>query len=354
MKKVFVGLSGGVDSSVCAALLQAQGFEVIGVFIKVWQPDFLECTWREDRVDAMRVCAKLGIPFLTLDFSKEYKERVVNEMITSYERGETPNPDTLCNQHIKFGSFLEEALRRGADYVATGHYAIKSETAVSKLLKSKDAAKDQTYFLWRVRQKQLQHVLFPVGHLDKNTTRSLAKKYGLPTARKRDSQGLCFLGELVLEDFLAHFLTLEPGKVLSETGREIGVHSGALLYTLNQRHGFTVKTKSSDTKAHYVVAKDLEKNTITISEKPLVVASNKQATLLLRDINWISYTPESGKTYMCRFRHRGALQSCTLRQRDEGWIVEAPHDVALGQSCVIYDGEICLGGGTVDRKLDLF
>ncbi len=213
-KKVFVGLSGGVDSSVSAALLQSQGYDVFGVFIKVWQPDFYECTWKEDRLDAMRVCAKLNIPFYTLDLEKEYKKEVVDYMIEEYKNGRTPNPDVMCNKYIKFGGFFDWAMSQGADFVATGHYARLNKE--HELVAGRDSNKDQSYFLWTLTKEQLSKTLFPVGDIEKTEVRKLAKKFGLPTAEKKDSQGLCFIGKVDMAEFLHHFIETKPGPVLND------------------------------------------------------------------------------------------------------------------------------------------
>ena len=255
-KKVFVGMSGGVDSSVSVALLKVatpnnfsklfgrptpegfSGYEVVGVFIKVWQADFLPCTWREERREAMRAAAHLGIPLITLDLEKEYKDEVVDYMIREYSMGRVPNPDVMCNKHVKFGAFLEFAKKNGADFIATGHYArIQSShhTLPPKpysLLMGVDAEKDQSYFLWTLTQDQLAHTLFPVGHLQKSEVRDLAKEFGLPNAEKKDSQGLCFMGAVDMADFLKHYLKTEVGNVLDKDGNIIGTHQGAILYTI--------------------------------------------------------------------------------------------------------------------------
>ncbi|MDO8591094.1 MAG: tRNA 2-thiouridine(34) synthase MnmA, partial [bacterium] len=235
LSKVYVGLSGGVDSSVSAALLKKQGFDVTGVFIKVWQPDFIECTWKEDRLDAMRVCAKLDIPFIELNLEKEYKKEVADYMIAEYKAGKTPNPDVMCNKQIKFGAFYNFARNQGADYIATGHYAriVKRKTYNAKRKNEKikssshplhatcytlhvasDANKDQSYFLWNIKQEQLPHILFPVGGMLKPEVRRLAKRFGLITADKKDSQGLCFLGKIDMKEFLKNYIKLKPGNVL--------------------------------------------------------------------------------------------------------------------------------------------
>ena len=229
-------MSGGVDSSVSAALLLQQGYEVVGVFIKVWQAEFLPCSWREERRDAMRIASMLGIPFLTLDLEKEYKEAVVDYMISEYGAGRVPNPDVMCNKYVKFGAFLDFALAHGADFIATGHYAqIQSSVTSSqsrakfKLLKGFDKEKDQSYFLWTLTEKELAHILFPIGHLEKGDVRALAHSFGLLNADKKDSQGLCFMGAVDMPEFLKHYLKTTKGDVYDKDGAVIGTHEGAML-----------------------------------------------------------------------------------------------------------------------------
>ncbi|OGZ16792.1 MAG: tRNA 2-thiouridine(34) synthase MnmA, partial [Candidatus Lloydbacteria bacterium RIFCSPLOWO2_12_FULL_51_9] len=257
-KKVFVAMSGGVDSSVAAALLKEDGYEVTGVFMRVWQPDFLTCSRTDDREEAMRAAAHLGIPFLTFDFEKEYKEKVVDYMIAEYTAGRTPNPDVMCNKHIKFRMFLDKAREMGADMIATGHYVRlgrespkpkaqspnktqnpKSQTnSKFQLLKGIDVNKDQSYFLWTLTQEQLKYCLFPIGEYVKPKVREMARKYGLPNAERRDSQGVCFIGQFPMKEFLKNYIPEEKGGVLDTGGNIIGVHDGARLYTLGARHGF--------------------------------------------------------------------------------------------------------------------
>ncbi|MBI3888790.1 tRNA 2-thiouridine(34) synthase MnmA [Candidatus Nomurabacteria bacterium] len=264
-KTVFVGLSGGVDSAVSVALLKKSGYEVVGVFIKTWHPDFLVCNEEEERLDAMRVAAFLDIPFFTFDLVDVYKKEVADYMIREYKAGRTPNPDVMCNKEVKFGAFLKKALAMGADYVATGHYAKafstqnfeggrfrpkggvmpRNSAPKTLLVKGVDPSKDQAYFLWTLRQEQLKKIIFPVGNLEKTEVRKLAKKFNLPVAEKKDSQGICFLGAVDLKEFLKHYIKSKKGKVLNENGEEIGYHDGAVFYTLGERHGFTITKKST-------------------------------------------------------------------------------------------------------------
>jgi tRNA-specific 2-thiouridylase len=354
--KVFVGLSGGVDSSVSCAVLQKDGYDVTAVFIKTWHPDFLPCTWKEDRLDAMRVAAHLGIPFITLDLEKEYKENVADYMIKEYKKGRTPNPDVMCNKNVKFGGFLRYALEQGADFVATGHYSqvkriksIKSKVTTYELFTGTDKNKDQSYFLWTLTQEQLSRILFPVGHLEKPEVRRLAKKFGLPTAEKKDSQGVCFLGKLDMAEFLEHYEAKKHGNILNEAGEVIGFHDGAIFYTLGSRHGFTITKKSANDTPYFIIAKDIRANTLTVSHKEKEGLKGKgEQTLRIENINWISGTaPDHEKMYFARIRYRGDLLPCKIVKPDTIEFSEKQEPVAPGQSVVVYDGEICLGGGIV-------
>lgn len=374
-KKVFAGVSGGVDSSVAAALLARAGYDVTGVFMRVWQPDFIECTWRDERRDAMRVCAHLGIPFLEMDLEKEYREGVAEYMIREYAAGRTPNPDVMCNREVKFGAFYAKAREMGADLIATGHYAIheigphadkglghtlapirsyenKSIDSAHVLRVSRDGKKDQTYFLWAMPKDAFEHALFPVGGYTKDEVRKLAEKFGLPTATKKDSQGVCFLGQLDMKDFLAHYIPEREGTVLDMHGNEIGRHRGAVFFTLGERHGFEIAKKGADGTPLYVVAKDIEKNTITVSENPLPPADGMKQTIRLTGANWLSGAPTEGKRYQARIRYRGELHPCELSGVGDDAatlrFLDAAPLAAPGQSAVIYDGEACLGGGVIE------
>lgn len=349
-KKVYVGMSGGVDSSVSAAMLKQAGFDVTGVFIKVWQPDWMECTWREDRLDAMRVAVHLDIPFVTLDLEKEYKKEVVDYMIAEYKAGKTPNPDVMCNTFVKFGGFFDWAMGQGADFVATGHYAqVKKTEGAFKLLSGVDQGKDQSYFLYTLTQKELSKTMFPVGGMEKSETRRLADKFKLPVAEKRDSQGLCFIGKVDIKEFLSHYIKSKKGKVLDEAGKEIGEHDGAVFLTIGERHGFTVSKKNPNDKPYYVVARNIRKNTVTVSHKaPDGSLSVEKKVHDLGSLNWIGNAPIKGRIYKARTRHLGELLPCSVSFMDESkasLTFEKPLIIASGQSVVIYDGEECLGGG---------
>lgn len=356
--KVFVGLSGGVDSSVSAALLKKEGYEVVGVFIKVWQPDFFACTWKEDRLDAMRVASRLNIPFITLDLEKEYKREVIDYMISEYKNGRTPNPDIMCNKYVKFGAFLKFALKNGADFVATGHYARIKKIGEKKndnynLLAGLDKNKDQSYFLWTIKKEILPKILFPVGDYKKTEVRALAKKYNLITWSKKDSQGLCFVGKLDIKDFLKHYIKEKRGKLLNENGEVIGHHSGAIFLTEGERHNFTVtkKINSKEMLPQYVVSKNLKDNTVTVSPFPKK-ASGLSKTIVLKDFNFIKTDIKVGEKLYARTRYREKLAPCFLVGIDLlKKTAEIKFDigrlVSAGQSLVLYKKDVCIGGGVI-------
>jgi tRNA-specific 2-thiouridylase len=334
--KVFVGVSGGVDSSVSAALLKDQGHEVVGVFIRTWQPNWIECTWRDERRDAMRVCAHLGIPFVELDLEQEYKQGVADYMIREYKAGRTPNPDVMCNKEVKFGGFLNWARKNGG-VIATGHYA---QNINNKLVKGVDVSKDQSYFLWTLTNDQLKSAIFPIGHLQKSEVRKLAEKYKLPTATKKDSQGICFIGDIDMKEFLSHYIDEKKGGVLNEQGLVIGFHDGALFYTLGERHGFTITEKTPEDKPYYIISKDVDKNTITVSQNPKDQEVSHEVSLT--DCVWRDVLGD--KKYTAQIRYHGELKSCRV-QGDKVIFDEPDFSLSAGQSVVIYDGEICVGGG---------
>ena len=369
--KVYVGMSGGVDSSLSAALLKEQGFDVVGVFIKVWHPDFLPCDWKEERRDAMRVAAHLDIPFKTYDFEKEYKKEVVDYMIEEYKRGRTPNPDVMCNRYVKFGAFLNKALEEGADAVATGHYArissrdeilgdssFKPQAESHRLLKGVDNNKDQSYFLWTLKQEQLRHVLFPIGHLEKSQVRKEAEKRGIPVAQKKDSQGICFVGKIDMKDFLKEYIEEKKGDVLNNQCEVIGYHDGAFFYTLGERRGFTITKKTPNDKPYYVVGKNIDKNTITVSNEVLKEGlESTKREVEIGNVSWVSGEPKEGERYQARMRYRQNLRNCKIkyinsnsRELERRVVLifdELQENVTPGQSLVLYDGEECLGGGII-------
>ena len=343
-QKVYIGMSGGVDSSVSAALLKKAGYDVVGVFIKVWQPDWITCTWKEDRLDAMRVAAKLDIPFVTLDLEKEYKEEVVDYMIREYKAGRTPNPDVMCNRYVKFGGFFNWAMKQGADFVATGHYA---QIVDGKLVAGEDKNKDQSYFLWTLTKEQLSKTLFPVGNIEKPEVRKLAKKFDLPNAEKKDSQGLCFIGKIDIKDFLSHYIEPKKGDVFDEKGNIIGEHDGAFFFTIGERHGFLITKKTPHDQAYYVIAKDIEKNTITVANKMDGTLPNGVTKIKLTDVNWNQGTALIGKKLMARSRYREELQEIEFSDATTVSFSRPQNTLSAGQSLVFYDENICLGGGVI-------
>lgn len=356
-KKIFVGVSGGVDSSVVLALLQNQGHEVTGVFIRTWQPDWIECTWREERRDAMRICAHLDVPFVELDLEREYKEGVADYMVREYRAGRTPNPDVMCNREVKFGGFLSWALEQGADMVATGHYAktaFNHRSGKIELLRGKDIEKDQSYFLWMVDKDQLPFIMFPLGDMEKSFVREKAKHFGLSTARKKDSQGICFIGDIDMKDFLRHYIDEEEGHVLNGEGQVIGSHKGALFYTLSERHGFTIHPSHKGTQdaPYYVIAKNIDDNTITVSQNPEreTVASSVRELVEVVDNQDIF---KEGMRLQAQIRYRGEVMDIEIKEYNKNEkkmtvvMDQADYSLASGQSLVIYDGRLCLGGGIV-------
>lgn len=340
--KVFVGLSGGVDSAVSAALLKKEGYVVTGVFIKIQIPGY-PCPAAHDRVEAMRVAAHLKIPFIEIDLSKEYQEEVFKLSLKEFEQGRTPNPDALCNREIKFGAFFNFARAHGADLVATGHYARVKD---GMLYAGNDTTKDQSYFLWAVPETSLRYTLFPVGHLEKKQVRLLAEKFGLPNATRKDSQGLCFLGDIGIDDMLAREITHQEGMVLSEHGEKIGTHRGVRLYTLGERHGFSLFQTTPHSVPHYVIKKDITANTITVSSSKFP-AHARTTELTLSETNWFGVVADG--VCEARYRYRQELIPAELKQEGEvvKVILKKPHYVPLGQSLVLYRGTQCLGGGVI-------
>ncbi len=317
----------------------------------------------------MRAAAYLGMPFLTLDLEKEYKEEVVDYMIREYGAGRVPNPDVMCNKHVKFGAFLDFALAKGADAVATGHYARieKSPKAAFglsspdiqrrpldsfRLLAGVDKEKDQSYFLWTLGQKELAHILFPVGHLEKSEVRMLAKKFGLPNAEKKDSQGLCFMGKVDMAEFLQHYLRTEKGHVLDSAGNMIGEHDGAILYTIGQRHGLRYHHKKASDTPLFVVSKDIERNTVTVSNQYSVLSTQGVQEIQIEELHIISgENMRDAGDLVARYRYRGELEFVTLLNKDDQKVLhfkeKKERHIASGQSLVLYRGDECLGGGII-------
>lgn len=348
-KTIFVALSGGVDSSVAAALLNERGFDVRGVHIKMWSDPKIPCTTKEDRYDAMRVAAKLNIPFETWDFTAEYRNAVVDYMIHEYAAARTPNPDVMCNREIKFGAFLNRAIERGADYIATGHYVRLMRNSL-KLKIAKDTNKDQSYFLWTLTQQQLARCLFPIGQYLKAEVRELARKFDLPTAEKKDSQGLCFMGKINVSQFLKEYVPERRGEIFTTANKKVGEHSGLGFYTIGQRHGIRIGGGGP----YYVAAKDFTANRLIVAEgnaDPNLYKNELTAT----HANWISGKAQK-LPLQCeaRIRYRQPLQKCAVRTLPTaGYQLQAIFDrpqraVASGQSIVFYKGDEMLGGAIIE------
>lgn len=341
--RVYVGMSGGVDSSVAAALLLDQDYDVTGVYMKNWSQDLpgMQCPWAEDLADAKRVAVQLGIDFKVFDFETQYRQKVVDYMLDEYRAGRTPNPDIMCNQEVKFKLFLETSLAAGADYIATGHYArVECLADIARLLRAGDDNKDQTYFLYRVTSEALAKTIFPLGNLTKPEVRQIAKDRGLWTARKKESMGVCFVGNVGMREFLSQYITTRPGDIIDkESGRVLGRHDGAIFYTLGQRHGLDV----GGGLPYYVVGKNMDKNEVYVSRN-INDEHMWRAEIKLTDIHWINQPLAEGARIQVRLRHRGALINA-IYSADTLHLESAERAVAPGQSAVIYHGEECLGGG---------
>ncbi|UVH56934.1 tRNA 2-thiouridine(34) synthase MnmA [Variovorax paradoxus] len=366
-QRIVVGLSGGVDSAVTAHLLKQQGHEVVGIFMKNWEDDDDSeyCSSNIDFVDAASVADVLGIEIEHVNFAADYKDRVFAEFLREYKAGRTPNPDVLCNAEIKFKAFLDHAMRLGAEKIATGHYArvrLNEATGKHELLKGLDPSKDQSYFLHRLNQAQLSKTLFPVGELHKTEVRRIAEEIGLPNAKKKDSTGICFIGERPFRDFLNRYISKEPGPIKDDRGRKLGEHQGLSFYTLGQRQGLGiggVKEKgaqrgSGDHSPWFVARKDVEKNTLWVvqgHDHPWLLSSVLKAD----DASWVSGEAPVPGGYGSKARYRQADAACEMDAGDEGANVaafglrfgEPQWAVTPGQSAVLYDGERCLGGGVI-------
>lgn len=348
-KTVFVGMSGGVDSSVTAVLLKNAGYHVVGVYMKNWSKDLpgMKCPWAEDLADAKRVATKLDIDFRIFDFETEYHAKVVDYMIEEFRKGNTPNPDVMCNQEIKFKLFYDIAMSQGADFIATGHYAV-SEGGNLKL--ATDANKDQTYFLYRISDEAIAHTLFPLGKMLKPEVKKLAAEFGLDNAYKKESMGVCFVGEVGIKDFLQEYIEVVPGQIIDrDTGEALGTHEGAVFYTIGQRHGLNL----GGGLPYYVVGKDMTKNLVYVS-KNLNHLNLWTKNLKLKDIIIRQIHQESGNiqpnlsNLTCRVRHRAPLIDCSFNsETNEVILAEEIKHPAAGQSVVFYAGDICIGGGII-------
>ena len=353
MSKVIIGMSGGVDSSVAAILLKRQGYEVIGLFMRNWDAslnnDILGnptinndvCPQEQDYLDALKVCEQIGIPLQRVDFVKEYWDYVFTYFLDELKKGRTPNPDIMCNKYIKFDMFAKEAYKLGADYIATGHYARIKD---GKLLRAVDDNKDQTYFLSQLSNKQLEHVLFPIGDLEKSEVREIAEEYNLVTAKKKDSTGICFIGERNFKGFLQNYLPNQPGDIVDiETNKVLGRHVGLMYYTIGQRRGLNIGT----TDKIFVVGKDMDRNILYIAygeNNPYLVSTS----CVVDQINWLS--KDKPEKCTAKFRYRQKDNDVTLEYHDDYIIVRYPQGVKAvtpGQACVFYNGEECLGGGII-------
>lgn len=344
-KTVFVGMSGGVDSSVTAALLKKRGFNVVGVYMKNWTKDFAgtPCTWQEDFQDAKRVATQLDIELKVFDFENQYKDIVVGYMIDEYKAGRTPNPDIMCNQEVKFKLFLDTALKEGADIIATGHYA---RTKNGQLLTALNKDKDQTYFLYRVTEDALKKTMFPIGEFEtKQEVREIAKEVGLATAEKKDSQGICFVGQVGIKEFLSEYVQTKPGDIIDNKGQVIGQHAGAIFYTIGQRHGLDV----GGGLPYYVTHKDMAKNIVYVTSD-LQDPKLWRSSIDLTSVHWINKPPAAGQTYQVRTRHRADLVDCqvVLEKTNANLKLDnAIRALTAGQSAVIYDGDVVIGGGII-------
>lgn len=355
--RVVLGMSGGVDSSVSALLLKEQGYEVIGVFMKNWDDtdEFGHCTAEEDAEDVRRVCDQIGIPYYTVNFEKQYMDKVFQYFLDEYRKGRTPNPDVMCNREIKFGEFLQKALELGADYIATGHYArVEQKDGLFRLLRGVDNNKDQTYFLNALNQYQLSKAMFPIGHLPKPEVRAIAEKAGLATAKKKDSTGVCFIGERNFKEFLSGYLPAKPGNMVTLDGEVKGRHDGLMYYTLGQRQGLGIGGSGSG-EPWFVAGKDLEKNVLYVvqgEKHPSLYTSGLRAT----DLNWISgKLPDAPLRCNAKFRYRQPDQGVTVAFDGDG-TCEVTFDqpqkaITPGQSVVFYDGEVCLGGAIINEMI---
>lgn len=358
-KRVVVGMSGGVDSAVTAALLKEQGFDVVGLYMSNWKETDPNgcCTGEQDWTDVQYICDKIGIPYYSVDFSEQYMNNVFKLFVDEYKKGRTPNPDVLCNREVKFGPFADFARELGADYVATGHYCrIRHDGDMHYLLRAKDDNKDQTYFLNQVSMQQLRDVMFPLGDLTKPEVRELALKFDIPVAKKKDSTGICFIGERNFRQFLSQYIPMKDGDIVTQDGKVVGRHHGVYFYTLGQRRGLGIGgSADGNGERWFVLGKDVEKN--------LLIVSQGEDDILFKDgletegFNFI--TPPPAKEFDCevRIKHRQPLQKARAQVLEKGNVrivfQEKQRAIAEGQYAVVYYGDICLGGGVINHSLDI-
>ena len=356
---VVVGMSGGVDSSVTALLLKQQGYDVIGLFMKNWEDDDSDeyCSTRQDLIDAVSVADTIGIPIEAVNFSREYKDRVFSYFLREYEAGRTPNPDILCNSEIKFKAFLEHAIKLGADTIATGHYAkIQEMDGAYKLLKADDDSKDQSYFLHRLNQAQLSRAMFPLGTVLKSQVRDIARQHNLSNHAKKDSTGICFIGERPFREFLNRYLPTQPGEMRTPEGSVVGQHMGLAFYTIGQRHGLGIGGARETTGEPWFVAdKDMRNNRLIVVQghgHPALLTPHLNAI----DLHWIGgHAPDMTRDYAAKTRYRQADATCRIKNLSDGKggfeFAAAQWAVTPGQSVVVYDGDVCIGGGIIDKQL---
>ncbi|GGJ83880.1 tRNA-specific 2-thiouridylase MnmA [Lentibacillus kapialis] len=350
--RVVVGMSGGVDSSVAALLLKEEGYDVVGIFMKNWDDTDANgvCTATEDYDDVVRVCNQLDIPYFAVNFEKQYWDKVFTYFLNEYKAGRTPNPDVMCNKEIKFKAFLEHAMSLGADYLATGHYArVRENDGKYEMLRGIDANKDQTYFLNQLSEDVLEKVMFPLGHLNKNDVRKIAEDHDLVTATKKDSTGICFIGERNFKDFLSEYLPAQPGQMKTLDGIEKGRHDGLMYYTIGQRQGLGIGGAGEP---WFVVGKSLNENVLYVGQG----FDNEKLYsdgLIASDVNWINTVPDGAFSCTAKFRYRQNDSTVTVTKMENGKVYvefsEKQRAITPGQAVVFYDGVVCLGGGTIDN-----
>ncbi len=355
-QKVLVAMSGGVDSSVAAALLKQQGYVVTGGYMKNFSPESWEgvldseCPWKQDVADAQAVCKVLGISFRSFNFENEYREKVIEYFFEEYQKGRTPNPDIMCNKEIKFGIFLKVVKNLGFDYVATGHYVRKIKDGKYFLLKGLDQKKDQSYFLYTLTQTQLHDSLFPLGDYRKSEIRSIAREFGLPNWNKKDSQGICFIGRVKLQDFLKQRIPEQTGEIVDTAGRKIGQHSGVWYYTIGQRQGLGIGGGTP----YYVVQKNILSNQLVVAPRPLLTEIANENSAQIKDLHWVGDLPTNSKACQAKIRYQQSDQPCWItakftQNRGEAYVKFSQPQFALapGQSVVFYEGDRVIGGGII-------